>query len=69
MKRALPDSSAGTITASVRTPRMTMRISGALDTSLPDIFVMVSGKNRREAVLEQLAKVHADMTAREEARG
>jgi hypothetical protein len=65
MRTTLHRNPENSIRASVKTPRMTMTIAGPLYSSIPEIFVMVGDRQRREAILEQMHQVHADMTQRE----
>lgn len=56
---------ADTIKAKVKTERLTMEISGGLDASIDNIFLMIGNKSRREAVLKKLNATHERMTERE----
>ncbi|MDN7897172.1 hypothetical protein QZM82_13325 [Burkholderia cepacia] len=56
-KQAKPDS----LKAKVRTARMAMDIDGTLDGALPDVFMMIETKERREAVIAKIHEVHARM--------
>lgn len=63
-KQAKPDS----LTAKVRTSHLSMDIKGTLDGSLPNVFMMIDTKERREAVIAKIQEVHARMCEREAER-
>lgn len=51
--------------AKVRTARMSMDIDGTLDGALPDVFMMIGSRERREKVLVRINQIHAQMNQRE----
>ncbi|WP_333998262.1 hypothetical protein [Burkholderia orbicola] len=63
-KQTKPD----TLKAKVRTARMSMDIDGTLDGSLPDVFMMISSKERREKVIAKINEIHVRMCEREAER-
>jgi len=60
-KQAKPD----WLKAKVRTSRMSMDIDGTLDGALPDVFMMIGTKARREAVIAKVVEIHESMCAHE----
>jgi hypothetical protein len=56
-KQAKPD----WLKAKVRTARMAMDIDGTLDGALPDVFMMIDSKERREKVLAKFNEIHLRM--------
>lgn len=54
--------------AKVRTAHMAMDIDGTLDGALPDVFMMIGSKERREKVIAKINEIHAGMCEREAER-
>lgn len=63
-KQAKPD----WLKAKVRTTRMAMDIDGTLDGALPDVFMMIGSKERREKVIAKINEIHTGMCEREAER-
>jgi hypothetical protein len=53
------------IKGKVWTERMTMEIEGPLLSSLVHMFIMAGSKEKREKLLDEFQKAHADMCERE----
>lgn len=54
--------------AKVRTARMSMDIDGTLDGALPDVFLMIGTRARREKVLKKITEVHESLNQKEDER-